>query len=182
MGVSFLLWDGQDLTGQLTPCLAESGYTPPVVRADPAEELNDKQLMVESNLKWTTCARQNGFASIEDPAPAVADNWATYPEVIIPGKITADQLRALLAQCPVFDTAGHEACQDARANLKEGDPDPEFCVIYDPAVRFDEAAWGIDPTGASKQAADPTAWDQLAVLQGILEGSRRDFEQSQGGK
>jgi hypothetical protein len=101
-----LLWlRGIDRTAEYDACVEESQFTQPGMFADPATEQRLKQLQVDLNNDFAACARANGLPDIADQPPPVIDGGATTGpgQILLPWTITEDELRDLLAQCPVYD-------------------------------------------------------------------------------
>jgi hypothetical protein len=144
--------DGEkDLTEEYTACLASSGYFIPDPNWDPKEEELDKQKAAETSNRWAACARDNGYPQVKDTA-VVVDNYDTYPEVILPGSITAPQLRELLGKCSPLDPA---------RDLKAGREPQDGSVPYDPKIGFDL------PEGDPKRDALRSEVDEFIV--GVFE-------------
>jgi len=139
------LYIGQsDHSAAFAQCLVQTGFSPPSApQRGPAEELREKQQQVQAGAAWAACAREHGYPGINDPDPPVADDWDTWPEVVLPGTITEAELRALLAACPNFDKAAHAAA-DAAA--------------LQPDANTAELEWPVDPT-ISFAAPDDLDWD-----------------------
>jgi hypothetical protein len=116
---------GQDYSAQYAECLSSSGYYVPSSHTDPAQEAVDKQAIAAESNRWAQCARDHGYPSVKD-ATVVVDNWATSPEVVMPGSVTADQLQTLLEFCPYAST------EYVDGPLPEpGDPAWQAAVVFD---------------------------------------------------
>jgi hypothetical protein len=166
----FLAIGEQNHTEAFASCLTSTGYKEPEYKADPAEEAKEKQAQADAGAKWAACARENGFPAITDPEPPVVDNWKTAPMVLVPWSITEDQLKALLAKCPSFDTAGHKAQDEemerAAQSGKDFNPD-DFPWIADPPVSIDFP--GMDKkTGMYNGELDKATETKLDKLNEIL--------------
>jgi hypothetical protein len=112
----------EDYSSQFQRCLNDSGFVPPVVPIDPAQELKQKQAETKAAVAWAQCARDNGHPSVKDPAAPIADEFATFPTVTLPFTITAEQLRTLVEACPAFDAKAIE--EYAKSEAKEDPPAP----------------------------------------------------------
>jgi hypothetical protein len=168
----------RDLSAEYDACLVESGYVDPsLVVGDPAGELADKQRQVEVNLAWTDCARQHGWPQIKDPDPPVADDWATTPHVLLPSTMTEDELRTLLAACPVSDAAARqaEAAELERLRAEHGD-DEAFWLQYwdshesplDPAIAFDVPGFDGRWDGGERELVPAADRERLEAMEAML--------------
>ncbi|MDR1798301.1 MAG: hypothetical protein LBR19_00210 [Bifidobacteriaceae bacterium] len=139
-GAAVLMIGEQDHSEVYAACLAESGYIPPTHFIDPTEELRQKQREAEVSAEWAACARANGFPATQDPAPPVADGWATQPMAVLPHTITTEEFRALLQVCPSFDVEAHNAARDTQEDQDPLDGDvlqAADTMVIDPKIGFD---------------------------------------------
>jgi hypothetical protein len=132
---SQLVIDGVDVSAAYANCLAQTGYSEVAAEsADPPVDPAALARQVAANNEWAACARENGFPLVADSvAPATEGD---YPMVVLPGTITAGQLRQLLATCPNW-TADKQADIDA---WRAGNPvavDLPDDIAPDPAITFD---------------------------------------------
>ncbi|MDR1633579.1 MAG: hypothetical protein LBS27_01360 [Bifidobacteriaceae bacterium] len=178
----YLIVGETDYTQAFVKCLDQSDYTGPVYKIDPAEELRQKTLVAEASTEWAKCARENGFPNIKDPDPPKADEWATNPSVLLPGDITEQALRDLLAVCPNFDAEKAKALDEAYAAL-QGDPsvseedwakiDEEFGYV-EPSIDFDVPGRN-DPNAEMDEATQ----ERMQKLREVLWEEQQAYYQSQ---
>jgi hypothetical protein len=144
----FLIVGEVDQTEAFRACIAESGYTEPVFRTDPAQEIAEKQATEAATVAWVKCARENGYPALADPAPAVADEWMTTPTAVLPADTTSADLAALLEACPAEDYAEDHDGAPMRAEI--GFDVPGFRGdIRESAAEDDQAA--VDRAHALQQ-------------------------------
>ena len=160
-----------DKSDVLASCIAQTAFREPDYDSireyvDPVEELEKKQNLAEAGARWASCARQNGFPSVSDPAPVVADYDATYPVVRLPLEITENQLTALLKVCPNFDPVAQDAYYDALATTGEGRPDSPDNPVW-PMIEVSL------PSGYDPAALDNPITIRVAALESIL-GAAQD--------
>ncbi|MDR0594545.1 MAG: hypothetical protein LBG60_15115 [Bifidobacteriaceae bacterium] len=176
--VRFLVVGQTDYTEAFVKCLDQSGYTEPVFTTDPADELKDKQRIAEATAEWANCARQNGYPDLKDPDPPVADNYETYPNALLPGDITEQALRDLLAACPNFDAAKTKAYEEAMAALGDNPSEAdwaEFDEKWDmtqPSIDFDVP--GLQGLAAGEEP-DQETMDRLMALYEVLYEASNDY-------
>jgi hypothetical protein len=175
-----LFVDSKDLTKEYRACVKESGYKQPVYKQDPAEEMKQKQATAKAGAEWAACARQNGLPNVKDPVAPKADGYETFPTVIIPGKVTVDQLTALLAKCPTFDAEAQKAYDEAWQNWKEGDPEPTIAMPEMPQITLDDAAMGFDLSDPDA-TMDPAVEKEMTALYDILYKAQSDYYAAQQG-
>jgi hypothetical protein len=120
-GAARLVIDGLDYSAAYAECLEMSQYDPPGYWADPGQELIEKQAVAVASNAWAACARDHGYPDIADAGPVVADGSLTFPEVVIPVRMSVDELRLLLKSCPFFDEARAIMERDAEARGEEVD-------------------------------------------------------------
>ncbi|MDR1293671.1 MAG: hypothetical protein LBK59_01735 [Bifidobacteriaceae bacterium] len=111
-----LLWiGGADRTDEYLACVEESGYTPPVMFPDPAEEDAVKQLQVDLTNDWIACARENGLPNLADVPPAVVDGGTTNaPSAMLSLDTSEDTVREVLEACPPLDEKRFRDLADGR--------------------------------------------------------------------
>jgi hypothetical protein len=125
------LWvDGSDYSTEFTRCVQASGYIAPRLWTNPAVELKEKTAVIEASIEWARCARANGFPGLADPAPAVADNYATSPMVMLPADTSVVQVEALVAACGSLNEWGKRAFEEGL--------DPAIAPFSVPAVGFED--------------------------------------------
>jgi hypothetical protein len=135
----WLIVGGEDLTETYMRCWEKTSYVRPGhVPADPTEELREKKEIAAAGVEWAECARSNGYPATKDPAPPVADDWASWPTAALPAGITEQQFRELLTVCPSFDWEAQEAADKQAA----GQPDmtnEEYAALVParPGIGFD---------------------------------------------
>jgi hypothetical protein len=172
--VRWLVVDGVDQTDVWMTCGNQSGYSRPTPQADPAVELEKKGAIAAAGVKWADCARSHGYPAVRDPEPPVADNWETYPSVMFPGDITPDELRALLKECPSFDSAAREAADRAWAE----DPDLSDAEYWRLAGQNPDIAFGSPcqdgPDGSCKAGG---SGGQFLLYQVLEEEQNRYLEE-----
>jgi hypothetical protein len=136
--IHWLIVDAVDRTDAWNSCASATGYSRPTFHEDPTAELQRKTRIAAAGAQWAACARENGFSDTRDPDPPVADNWETTPSATLPGDITSEQLRALLATCPAFDTTARAAA-DLALTQDPGLTDDEYWRIAgeNPSISFD---------------------------------------------
>ncbi|MDR0626234.1 MAG: hypothetical protein LBG11_03075 [Bifidobacteriaceae bacterium] len=109
--------------------------------------------IAESGTLWAACARENGYPQVKDPAPPVADGWVTMPLVVLPGTITATDLRALLTECPNFDFEAAEAIIEELLALPDDASEDEQRELmrsytdlfaHSPSISFDIPGWDFE--------------------------------------
>jgi hypothetical protein len=146
----FGLWiDGVDHTDKWESCYTESGYVDPNAGySDPAEELKQKQQLLEVTNAWIACARDNGYPEMPD-ATAVSDNWETMPEAVIPLETTVDQLNVLLDACPTFDAEEVETMINS-----ESGPDPDSAPFANVRIEYPP---GFDWASAQDPGAESSS-------------------------
>jgi hypothetical protein len=112
-----LLWlAGVDRTADLDACIEETQFTQPGPYADPATEQRLKQLQTDLNNDFAACARANGFPEVEDQPPPVLDGvTAGVASLILPWRMTEEELRDLLAECPAYDEGRIRELADGEA-------------------------------------------------------------------
>ncbi|MDR2374075.1 MAG: hypothetical protein LBD77_08285 [Bifidobacteriaceae bacterium] len=154
----YLIIGQVDHTEDFVKCLDESGYTQPVWKQDPAEELKYKQATAKVTAEWAACARDNGYPNVKDPDPPVADEWSTQPTAVLPADITTDQLRALLAVCPNFDAEKQKAYDEAVAAMDENASEEDWEKLYE-EFDINEPAIGFDLPGLDGQG-----WEGIEEL------------------
>jgi hypothetical protein len=143
----YLIIGEKDHTEAFVRCLGETGYANPVAPpADPAEELRGKQGTAAASASWARCARDHGFPEVKDPEAPVADDYSTNPMALLPTVISEAELRTLLAACPPYDVAAHDAWDQAVAASGYLNPmtEEQWAELmslnvypYDPAIGFD---------------------------------------------
>jgi hypothetical protein len=159
-----------DFTDEFVTCLDTTGYTDPTA-APPEELLTARQQIAAAGAEWAECARGEGWPMIADPAPPTLGTVRDIPVVLLPGTITPDQLRALIAVCPNWDRAAHEAEDQLMAGP---DFDPESHEpVTDPALGFD--APGYDGQDVPEYQADPV----LEALNEILNEQAWEYASNQ---
>jgi hypothetical protein len=164
-----LVIGARDLSREWELCLDQSGYVDRVPSLDPAEELKMKRQRAEAGRQWAQCARENGVPSAKDPVPPVADGFATEPLALLPASTTLDQLRVVLAACPL---AAHE--ERAEQGLTQGES-KVWVTVPPPGVGFDVAGWD----GSGSQPDPNPNQDQLkqeehlVEMQALIEQSTR---------
>ncbi|MDR0284190.1 MAG: hypothetical protein LBI33_04775 [Propionibacteriaceae bacterium] len=173
-----LLVDGADRSEPWAKCLATTGYSslnilnsvpPPPI--DPAE----LALEVESNNQWAACARDNGWPEVADsPMPTEV---GVEPQIILPDRMTEDQLRLLLAACPNFDADKWK--QDAAWHQAPHDTLHPPGWLPDPIILFDTASaeFGDLASQTPEQAAALAHWQALMM---VLNGARMAYVDGQG--
>jgi hypothetical protein len=173
-----LMVDGTDHTDKLEACHEESGYADPGLQADPAQELRDKQQIVEATNQWIACARENGFPRLED-VTAEADGYDTYPQATIPLSTTPEALRALLEACPTFDEERATRQQQPDFDWTKDDvPDPSVGIEMPPEVGGTPSTDATDATGGDGPSVPP-AVAQFTKLSEILSEKAQAFWDSQ---
>ena len=150
----YLVIGETDHTAVFTQCLTQTGYVEQVWRGETqAEELERKMPIAESGTRWAACARENGYPQVKDPDPPVPDGWVTMPLVVLPGTITATDLRALLAQCPNFDLEAAEAIVEELLALPASASEDEQRELlrsytdlsaHSPSISFDIPGWDYE--------------------------------------
>ncbi|MDR2378396.1 MAG: hypothetical protein LBD70_03070 [Bifidobacteriaceae bacterium] len=176
----YLIIGQEDLTEPFAKCLTESGYTEPVWKTDPAEELKSKQNIARATSEWAKCARENGFPEIKDPEPPVADDYMTQPTAVLPADITEDQLRALLAACPNFDPEKWEAYEKAMEDLgafaseQDWERVNEEFDVTEPAIGFDIPGW--DGRGSEQaEETDQATMERVGRLSELLYEAQNQY-------
>jgi hypothetical protein len=168
--VRWVIVEGVDRTDAWLECSANTGYSRPESLADPTKELQEKAAAAAAGAEWAACARENGYPAARDPDPPVADNWDTYPSAVLPGEITPDQLRTLVAVCPTFDSAARAEAD--RAQAEDPDlPEDEYWRIagQNPDIAFELPC----PDGASGNCEEATLGRELALYQVLEEEQNR---------
>ena len=154
-----LALNGVDRSADFQRCHADTGYDETVAEQPSGPDAEALAAMMAASLAWAGCARGAGWPQVLDPVmpPAGADS---PPMVLLPQEITADQLRQLVADCPITPWAapGVTASASAPGAGSVGD-------IY-PTVGFDYP--GLGGAGVP-DSADPT-YQRLSDLIGILYG------------
>jgi hypothetical protein len=134
----WLIIGADDLSDAWRTCAAATGYAEPTWSEDPGEEMRSKERTAQAGVAWAECARLNGYPATKDPAPPVADDWATTPTVALPADITLEQFDALLDACPPYDLEGHAAADDqAEADPELTEEEYQELVPADPQIGFD---------------------------------------------
>ncbi|MCL1898458.1 MAG: hypothetical protein FWG16_06520 [Micrococcales bacterium] len=136
-GDALLFVEQEDLSSVFAACLEETGYSPPAPGVDAESELKEKRAVADAGVLWAQCARDNGFPSIRDPDPPIADGWLTQPAVMVPFTVDPTKLRELVLACPPFDRQAHEEYDDwggtnAPENERPVDPVIEYDLSADP--------------------------------------------------
>ncbi|MDR2379640.1 MAG: hypothetical protein LBE08_00430 [Bifidobacteriaceae bacterium] len=167
----YLIIGETDYTEAFARCLDESGYTQPVYHVDPAQELRDKQLVAQASTEWAECAREHGFPDLKDPDPPVADEYVTYPSIILPNDITEEALRALLEACPNFDEEKMRAYDAAVAAMPEDASEDDWYKLSEqynvtsPSIEFDWEAL----SAYSSETIDPATQAELERMNRLSE-------------
>jgi hypothetical protein len=187
--VPYLIIDQTDYTAELTKCLDETGYTEPVYEQDPADELAEKQINFKSTVKWVECARQNGYPDLASPSAPIADGYATYPVAVLPGDISEQELRDLLALCPNFNEDTYVAAIDAIEALGESPSEEDLAAFiaehgagFPPVISFDipgAAAYAFGDTSVPEPSAADEA--RLEILFTIVFEAEDTFNDSLAG-
>jgi hypothetical protein len=100
-----------------------------------AVELREKTAVIEASIQWARCAREHGFEDLADPAPPVADNYETYPTVVLPADTTVEEVETVVAACQSLNQRAEKALRDGA--------DPAGVRFSVPSVGFaDDAAEG----------------------------------------
>jgi hypothetical protein len=172
--IRWLIIDGVDRTETWTDCATATGYSRPNYFEDRAIELQRKARIAEAGAEWAACARENGFPNALDPDAPVADNWKTEPSAVLPGAITAEQLRALLAACPAFDVSARAEADLALAQNPDL-PDAEYWRIAgeNPSISFDLPC--LDRS--NEDCVDANLDQELRLYQVLEEEQNRYLEQ-----
>jgi hypothetical protein len=156
---------GADRTADYDACVAETQFTQPGDFADPATEQRVKQLQTDLNNDFAACARANGFPEVEDQPPPVLDGGVTNtPGAInLPWRITEDELRDLLATCPVYDKSRLRDLADGQAGA--GGTSWLEETILGPSIFFDIPSWD-DPDGMSDE--DFARFKSLSEVEAVV--------------
>jgi hypothetical protein len=182
----YLFIGEEDYSEPFAECLAKTRYREPVYEEDPRQELVFKERQLEATLDWVKCARNNGYPSIEDPSPPQADNWSTQPMALLPGDLTADEVRKLLDNCPNFDQQTYQNMFD---DLIELGPEASDEERDDVLLRYQDSAFpliGFDLPGCDGAAGSETSeasdldtgnpdYLRCLDLRGVLTESENEF-------
>ncbi|MDR2565104.1 MAG: hypothetical protein LBC97_03405 [Bifidobacteriaceae bacterium] len=176
----YLIIGETDYTEVFVKCLDESGYTEPVWKMDPKEELRQKELVAATTAEWTKCVRENGYPNVKDPDPPKADEFETYPTAKLPGDMTEDALRELLEACPNFDADKQAAFDKAIEEMADDaqvtdwwELEKEYGVTA-PSIDFDTPGLD-DPEGEIDQAT----LDRVSKLYDVLWEKQREYYDAQ---
>jgi hypothetical protein len=150
--------DGVDHSSTYNECAKSTGYTIPGGEFDYSAELREKQRLIEVTNEWLACAREEEYPDLPDVGPAVADGYATAPIALLPLSMTENQLRALVASCPLFEKARAQC--EAEASQQCGP---------NPAVGFtdgqgDESRQPGDDADARAKRLESVLWEEMAGL------------------
>ncbi|MDR0285986.1 MAG: hypothetical protein LBI33_14025 [Propionibacteriaceae bacterium] len=178
-----LILDGVDRSSDYVTCLAESGYDESAANSEYQMDPAQVAAQVEANNKWAACVRENGFPEVKDSAVPTVTDGTQWPTVILPGSITPDQLRQLLAACPNFDPAATERYQQWYADnpMASGLP-PDY--LPDPTINFDTNPVQTGLTGDyTPSPEEQAAMDKVSALYEVLwEASQAYYEAQAAGE
>jgi len=154
-----LALNGVDRSPDFQRCHADTGYDETAAAQPSGPDAEALAAMMAASLAWAGCARGAGWPQVADPVmPAPGADLP--PMVLLPQEITADQLRQLVADCPITPWAA----PDTSASVS-GPGAGSAGDIY-PTVGFDYPGLG----GPGREdPADPT-YQRLSGLIGILYG------------
>jgi hypothetical protein len=166
---SYLVVDGKDFTAPLLRCLDNTGYLPSFPGMNPAEEMREKTQRAAAGVDWASCARDQGFLSISDPASPVADGYRTMPDVGIPDTLSEEQLRQLLESCP---EVGAEQLARQRAADVATMTDAEYAELFlrVPSLAIESPC--LDPAGS---VCTSEQFEHIDALQDIVNNHEADL-------
>ncbi|MDR1449583.1 MAG: hypothetical protein LBI84_05175 [Propionibacteriaceae bacterium] len=168
------LWiNGADQTELWVGCLDATGYDQDRVYRELYESKDMVRLgqmqVVEASNEWARCAREQGYPGLSDTGLAIGQEYA--PPILLPRTIAEDQLRALLAACPVFDPELERSNQELASEWIPGSPLPEAGKPQ-PNVAIDTS----DLETAELSFEERTAiYDHVAKLTGILHEEANNY-------
>jgi hypothetical protein len=186
--IPYLFIGQDDFTEAFTKCLSDTGYKPPGSFADPATELAQKQLALQSTVYWLKCARENGYPLLKDPPPPQADNWASQPTAVLPPDITPDALRSLLTVCPAFNQSDYEAGMQEMTDHPKKYSGPDWAAAtsellerypgyIEPTIGFGLPGYDGRPHDSADGELSAPQAARLAELQEILNSPAEDYWQ-----
>jgi hypothetical protein len=164
--------DGVDHSAVFAQCVETSGYSEDAVYASINWDTTLSpwyQVMVEASNQWAACARENGWPDVTDAHMPQGDE---IPTALLPISITEDQLRQLLAVCPIYDPAIDEA--NAKLFEEAGNDYSTIPEGYQeqPQVGFDypgfDGDYSVTETSATPSPEEAATRERLQRLQAIL--------------
>jgi hypothetical protein len=171
----FLLVSGIDRTDDWATCIDQSGYDDAAVwdSYDP-KPLNAiwDQMVIKASNDWARCAREHGINDVIDAHPAADET--DLIAVLLPLTLAEDQLRDLIAACPVFDPAVEDANDEiARQALAEGKPYIDIIdqLTAQPSVYIDSSS--LDSGNGSNDLSLGDHFDRLVDI--LLEARNKYY-------
>ncbi len=169
-----LIVDGVDRSEAFIACLDKSGYDPQKAYGEQSYQMDPEAVarQVEANNTWAACARENGYPNLKDSImPTDMSSYEFWPNLTLPGDITADALRQLLAACPTFDRDAMEAYDQWYQDNPTGDNPPDYPANPSINIDFPQLDWENETPSPEQLAAQ----EAQAKLYDILYGAQTAY-------